>query len=56
MLQGTQRHMLGFVKLGAKRTFEACSYANPAARSLPSEKAPPTNVTPIGLRPAPPVP
>ena len=27
VLPGTQRHMLGFVKLGASRTFVACSKA-----------------------------
>jgi hypothetical protein len=27
VLPGTQRHMLGFVQLGASRTLLACSYA-----------------------------
>ena len=50
-LPGTQRNMLGLVKLGASRTFVACSNAKPSARSVASLKAGPTNAIPIGLRP-----
>ena len=48
-LPGTQRHRLGFVKLGGRRRLVACSYAYPNASSLSSLYAVPVKEMFTGL-------
>jgi len=56
VLPVTQRHMLGFVKLGASRTFVACSNRVAVGEQCRLAPGRATKVTPIGSRPEPPVP